>query len=98
MQDSELKYLYTRQKLSTYEIARITGMPRSTVQLRLKKLIVLRTPREAKIAKQEANMAKLGMGGEVRFTCRICHRTKPISELVRDPRYFPVVYCCNKCA
>lgn len=86
-----IKHLYLSEKLSTYEIARITGMPVSTVQQKLKRVIVMRTTSEAK-------MARLGMGGEVFFTCRICHRRKPISELLRDGRYFPTVYCCNKCA
>ncbi len=86
-----IKHLYLSEKLSTYDIARITGIPVSTVQKSLKRLIVMRTISEAWIT-------RLGMGRAVTFTCRICHRTKPISEIVRHRSYFPFVHCCNKCA
>jgi len=35
---------------------------------------------------------------ELMFTCRVCSKGKPISELVEDRRYFPPIYCCKKCA
>jgi len=35
---------------------------------------------------------------ELMFTCRVCNKGKPISELVEDRRHFPPIYCCKKCA
>jgi hypothetical protein len=42
---------------------------------------------------EKGNMSK-----ELMFTCRVCGKKKPISELVEDRRYFPPIYCCKKCA
>lgn len=41
---------------------------------------------------------KGNMNKELMFTCRTCGKKKPISELVKDRRYFPPIYCCKKCA
>jgi len=91
----EIKRLYLSEELSSYEIAKITGIPSSTVRARLKKLGVMRNSSEATRVRQ-AKRGKEWM--EANFTCRLCGETKPVSELVRDRRYFPFIYCCKKCA
>jgi len=91
----EIKRLYLSEELSSYEIAKITGIPSSTVRARLKKLGVMRNSSEA----TRVSQAKRGKGWtEANFTCRLCGETKPVSELAEDRRYFPIVYCCKKCA
>jgi len=80
-------HLYLNEELSSYQIARRTGIAPSTVRRKLKKLGISRNHREATRIQQQA-----------RFTCRLCGKSKPISELVMDRRYFPPIPCCKKCA
>lgn len=80
-------HLYLDEGLSSYEIARITGIAPCTVGRKLKKLGILRNHSEAAKIQQQP-----------RFTCRLCGKRKPISELVIDRRYSPPIPCCKKCA
>jgi len=80
-------HLYIDEELSSYEIAKITGISPSTVRRKLKKLGISRNHSEATKIQQQP-----------RFTCRLCGKRKPISELVIDRRYSPPIPCCKKCA
>lgn len=84
---SEMVYLYTKESLSTYEIANRIGIPPSTVRGKLRKLGILRNHSEATKIQQQS-----------RFTCRLCGKKKPIDELVMNRRYSPPIPCCKKCA
>jgi len=88
---SEVIHLYVDEKLSTYEIGRMHGIPPSTIAKRLKKLGIIRSYKEA-------GRIVLNNHHKLTFTCRLCSRKLLLNELVSDDRYFPPVYCCKKCA
>lgn len=84
-----LLQLYNHKKMSVRQLSKKLDVPRSTVQLELKKIGALRTNTQA-----QANRRMRGLT----FTCKLCGETQALVNLVEDHRYFPFIYCCRKCA
>jgi len=91
----EIEKLYLFDELSSYEISARTGVPHSTITKKLRGFGLTRSRGEAtkvKQGKQTKPSRKLS------FICKLCHKRKPMEELVQDRRYSPPLLCCKRCA
>jgi len=90
--NEELQELYVDQRLSTYDIAKLTGIPSSTVGYRLKKLGMRRSRSEAMSIRIKKEIG-------IWFTCPVCGKEKPLSELIENRSFVPLPRpCCKECA
>lgn len=93
--------LYQQQKLSCGEVAKKLTV---LVGWKVTKSTVTRTVKDAGVTRSKSHARRLYnekmgriKGNITMFTCKICDKNKPLSDLVENRMFRPTIYGCKYC-
>lgn len=87
----EILRLYQQQKMSCGEVAKKLSITISSVNRAIKDAEVARPRKEAQRAYYEK------MKHMIMFTCKLCGKIKPLSDLIENRSYRPPIFGCEDC-